>query len=209
MQMIGEHLNKLVSVGSDPLIRTPADFVAADSLGRELADLLTVRNGFYAFESALRVFPVDPSGRVGSLGDWNEPTTWRDAYGGMADGFTFFAEDVFGGQFGIHEGSVFAFDPETGEAKVMATSLDSWAKLILGDYQVLTGHPIAHDWQMRFGRIPEGQRLVPKIPFVLGGEFGVDNVFALEATKGMRLRGELAVQIRDLPNGTKISYRFT
>jgi hypothetical protein len=51
--------------------------------------------------------------------------------------------------------------------------------------------------------------LVPKIPFVLGGEFGVDNVFALEATKGMRLRGELAVQIRDLPNGTKISYRFT
>jgi hypothetical protein len=207
--MIGKHLRTLISIASDELVGTTGEVSATESLGRELADLLAVRNGFYAFESALHVFPVDSLNSDGSIGAWNRPETWREAYGGMADGFTFFAEDVFGGQFCLREDSIFAFDPETGDSTEMAASLDSWAKLILDEYQILTGQPLAHDWQARFGRLPAGHRLMPKVPFVLGGQFEVENVFALEATRGMRLRGELAVQIRDLPDGTEVDFSFT
>lgn len=61
---------------------------------------------------------------------------------------------------------------------------------------------------MRHGVLVEGQRLVPKLPFVAGGEFEVDNLYAADAVEGMRARGNLAVQIRDLPDGAQISYRI-
>jgi hypothetical protein len=51
-------------------------------------------------------------------------------------------------------------------------------------------------------------RLVPKVPFVLGGEIEPGNVYSLNAKEGMRVRGELAVQIRDLPDGARVHYRI-
>ena len=42
---------------------------------------------------------------------------------------------------------------------------------------------------------------------MLGGEYDVSNVYALDAAVGMELRGELAVQLRDLPDGAKVTYR--
>jgi len=38
---------------------------------------------------------------------------------------------------------------------------------------------------------------VPKTPFVTGGEYAIQNFAAIEASRGMRFRGDLAVQIRD------------
>jgi hypothetical protein len=39
---------------------------------------------------------------------------------------------------------------------------------------------------------------------VLGGEFSVENLHAVEAVKGMKYRGSIAVQLRDLPDGTPV-----
>jgi hypothetical protein len=52
-----------------------------------------------------------------------------------------------------------------------------------------------------------GERLAPKMPLVTGGGFEVSNLAAIESLRGMRFRGNLAVQIRDLPDGVKIRYR--
>jgi hypothetical protein len=79
--------------------------------------------------------------------------------------------------------------------------------LILDDYEVLTGYPLAAEWQALNGRLPARQRLVPKVPFVAGGEFEIGNLYALDSVEGMCLRASLAVQIRDLPDGAK--FRFT
>jgi hypothetical protein len=43
---------------------------------------------------------------------------------------------------------------------------------------------------------------------VTGGAFEIDNLCSADAVEGMRARGSLAVQIRDLPDGAKIRYRF-
>lgn len=58
-----------------------------------------------------------------------------------------------------------------------------------------------HKWQATNGRVLEGQRLAPAIPFILGGEFSVDNLRAQQSVTAMRYRGSIAVQIRDLPDG--------
>lgn len=57
--------------------------------------------------------------------------------------------------------------------------------------------------------MPIGSRLLPKQLFVLGGSFDVDNLYALDAVKGMQLRAEIARQIRDLPDGTSVTLRLT
>jgi hypothetical protein len=48
---------------------------------------------------------------------------------------------------------------------------------------------------------------MPKIPFILGGQYTFDNLYAGSPLEGMTFKGDLAMQIRDLPDGTKIRLR--
>lgn len=81
---------------------------------------------------------------------------------------SFFAEDVFGGRFCIKNSKVYTFDPETGSLEYLADDIESWAQILLSDYEVLTGYPLAHQWQKQNGQLAAGKRLLPKVPFVLG-----------------------------------------
>ena len=114
----------------------------------------------------------------------------------MANGLFFFAEDAFGGQFAIRGDQVVTFDPETGEVEAYASSIEDWADQLQADYEVMTGQPLAEQWQTANGGLSPGDRLVPRVPFVLGGEFEVANVYAMDAVLGMQVRGDLAVQLR-------------
>ena len=127
---------------------------------------------------------------------------------GLADGCLFFAEDVFGGQFCIKDNAVFSFDPETGSLELMADSLEMWATDLLQNFNVLTGYSVAHEWQLQNGALPHGMRLIPKIPFVCGGSYGIDNLYAINSVRGMKSRGNLACQIKNLPDGEKIEFKI-
>jgi hypothetical protein len=199
------HFGRLLSIASAPLFEGFQDDLPGSRVGAELGELLKARNGFFAFESALRVRASAPGPE--GLAGWNAPGGWRSGYGDLAHGIYFFAEDVFGGQFGLVGNDVVSFDPETGDRSVVAGSLDEWAERTLADFEFLTGYPLGHEWQQRFGPLAHGKRLIPKMPFVLGGDFSVDNLYALDAALGMNLRGELATQLRDLPDGAEIEYR--
>jgi len=204
-----DSIEQLLSFASAPLGHAPSPNV--DKIdghhGSSLAAMLNRANGFYAFESALHVFPSGTTERM-SVELWNDPDLWRHEYDDLTDGMTFFAEDAFGGQFVLTDTGISTFDPETGAAELIAEDLASWVHAILGDYEMLTGYPLAHAWQHRHGTLPEGRRLVPKLPFVTGGAYDIDNLDAADAVAGMRARGNLAVQIRDLPDGAKIHYRI-
>jgi hypothetical protein len=211
---MGKSLEKLLSIATDALVRTlpgTRSQTVAPNAARwsELAGLLRRRNGFYAFESALHVFPLQSAGEAYGLDVWNAADTWIDCYDDLASGCFFFAEDVFGNQFCVNGRDICAFDAETGAAKPLASSLDEWAGLILSDYRFLTGHPLAHEWQVRNGPIPVNMRLVPKIPFVAGGNYAVDNLFSCDTITSLRYRGEFAVQIRHVPDGGKIRLKVT
>lgn len=171
---------------------------------QELAALLSARNGFMAFDQALHVLPIGPFARGYELTLWNSDELWRSEYEDMAQGCLFFAEDVFGEQFCIADGAVWRFNPETGERKHMADSLAGWIERIFDDFVTETGYPLAAIWQERHGLLRADQRLVPHTPFVLGGQFTLDNLQAQEAVKGMRSRANVARKIRNLPNGSSV-----
>jgi len=206
--MLGPRTQLLLSVSSDALADLGAPELPKGRVFDELAELLSERNGFYAFESALHVFGSGPSVVGRSLEEWNSRDGWSPSYEGLADDLLFFAEDVFGAQFAIRGDQVFSFDPETATAAAMASSVEDWADQLVAHYQVLTGFPVAHAWQQEHGVIEPGHRLVPKKPFVLGGDFAAVNVYSLDSAEGMRVRAELALQIKNLPDGAKIRYRI-
>ena len=193
---------------SDATPRLTAELASlAGGLSDELLRLLWARNGFFAFESALHVFSIGDGANCCGLERWNDPQGWRSEFNGMADRMLFFAEDIFGGQFCIADGAVHHFEPETGRTERKASGIDEWAGLVLRKSEEHTGWPLGHEWQTRFGALLPGKRLVPKKPFVLGGGFTVENLFALDAVRAMKTYANLATQIRDLPDGTQVRFQ--
>jgi hypothetical protein len=177
------------------------DILRPFRLGAGLFRMLESKNGFYAFQQALHVFPLE-SGATGAmtLEAWNSPSLWRSAYPGHCKGLLFFAQDITGNQFCLsrRQGDVHHFAAETAELAPVADSLESWADLILADFRTQIGWELAIEWQASHGPLPPGQRLQPKIPLILGGELSLENMQSSDAVKAMQFNGGLVAQTKGL-----------
>lgn len=201
-------IEKLLSRSSESLAPKPVampDFLQAYALGPELFQMLQQKNGFYAFEAALHVFPLTTDPGTG-LEAWNAASLWRNEYGDLAEGLLFFAEDILQDQFCLSkkQSGVHRFHAETGQTTFMAESVEEWAGVILSNYRTETGWPFVHEWQEKNGPLPLGKRLMPKTPFFLGGEYKVENLWAGNPLEGMRFKADLATQTRNLPEGAQV-----
>lgn len=202
-------IEKLLSICSDELsyIKSDENCKALQDLplAHELKDLLARKNGFYGFEYALHVFPWETTDSEIGMLDWNKESLWISSYDDMAKGAFFFAEDILGCQFCLKNDGVYTFDPETGGFDKLANNINEWCQMILSDYRVLTGYSLAHDWQVTNGEISQGYRLAPKIPFVAGGLFELDNLYLGKSFELLKARANIAIQIRDVPEGGSIN----
>jgi hypothetical protein len=202
------YVEKLVSISSEPLSADPpgpATFLNTDALGSELLRMLERKNGFYVFESALHVFALTANLAPGmSMQEWNAGSLWREGYANLGDGLLFFAEDALQDQFCVSSTGVVRFNAETGERHFIADSIERWAQIIMRDYEHETRWPLLHEWQEQNGRLTPGKRLLPKIPFFLGGEYKLENLWAGDAVEGMRVKADIAMQTRHLPDGSKV-----
>ncbi len=199
-------VTKLTSIASEALGSEPSqpyDFLDAHALASELLSMLRQKNGFYAFESALHVFPISSVDCM-SLEEWNSDSLWRNAYQDLADGLLFFAEDVFQDQFCLSSSGVVRFEAETGRTEPYAQSIEEWARKVLSHYDVDTGWTLASKWQQENAPLRPGHRLMPKTPFFLGGQFSLDNLWEGDAVEGMRFKASLAIQTRDIPDGQRV-----
>ncbi len=202
-------LEKLISISTDALAPLPEASATIprrlDSWTRALRNARTKKRLLL-----LRICaPCLPcSRRFGvRLEAWNAESLWRHAYKDLADGLLFFAEEVFQDQFCLSNQGVLRFDAETGKTTFLADSIEAWAHLDLSDYSVQTGWQLAHDWQALHGPLPLGKRLMSKMPFILGGQYTLDNLYVGHPLEGMSFKSGIAMKISDLPDGTKIRLR--
>lgn len=202
-----EALERLVRLSSEELGPSTGFYQTVEpDIERQLkvlAPLYSMRNGFYAYAGALHVYPIRSETHLDII-RWNDRALWKHEYGDMAEGILCFAEDAFGEQFCVVDTSICWFNAETGNVAEFAQNIDGWAQRILDDPDFTIGYSLALDWQNQHGPIPEGHRLSPKVPFFLGGTYSVENLFHVDAAKGMGARGSIATQIRDYPDGTVI-----
>jgi hypothetical protein len=82
--------------------------------------------------------------------------------------------------------------------------------------QLSTDQEFLHDWHMgalvslandKFGPLAEGKKYCLKIPGVLGGEYGGDNLATAPQIDLVRISGDIARQIKELPDGAQIRMR--
>jgi len=75
-----------------------------------------------------------------------------------------------------------------------------------------------HDWYMKqlvseanekLGHLTEGRKYCLKIPAILGGEYGGANLATVPLVELVRFSGDVAKQIKDLPNGTQVQFKIT
>jgi hypothetical protein len=162
-------------------------------------------NGLLAFESALLMRPLVQTDVIYDIFEWNRPELWKCFFDDDKILATlFFAEDAFGCQYGYFDNKIVQFDPETGCSDFLCESFDMWCDLIVSEYEQYTGYALIHEWQLCNGAIKPENRLCPILPFVLGGEYEVDNLYSIHSVQGMKLRASIALQIRDLPDGTNV-----
>jgi len=203
---------KLLEISSKPLIVVFDETLGMQTLAEvrhkdELLKLLRIKNGFYAFESALHVFPLvmDDWFNSQDLVRWNSPTLWKQAFGKQAETLFAFAEDIFGYQFCSQGDQIVRFDPETGDTERICSSVEEWATLICNDYNFQTGYPVAKAWQIQHGPIAQGNRLVPIYPLISKeGSYDVSNFYEVDDLKGMLSRADFARQVRDVKDGQQV-----
>lgn len=203
-------IHRLIELASPPLGSGIGDSAFRRSLNPQAIQLWTDKDGFYAFEGALLVRPVRDTPNVLGMVTWNSFDLWKSHYPGTdIQSHIFFAENIFGEQFFLADDWIGHFDPETGESHKVADDLDAWAAEILADSDYLTGHRLAHQWQKANGRLPEGSRLIPKVPFVLQGEFDVSNLIAKPELEAITIRAQLASQLVGLKDGDTITFEIS
>ncbi len=207
-------LKKLISIASNPLLpqwRAEDERIVEPfgEIGRALLDLLRHKNGFFAFESALHVLPMGSHPDCLTLEFWNDLETWKGCYGRLIPmPVLFFAQDVYGNQFGITQEGIFLFFSEFAEFEPVAKTLADWGDIFLADWRGFSGYDLAHAWQAQNGMLKEGERLIPKIPFVVGGKYEVANLYKGPIVEAMRFRASLAGQVDAIPDGSSIDLRI-
>ncbi len=168
--------------------------------------LLEEANGAWLFDGALHLFGACAQPAWHSLAAWNAPATWRDAYGQLAEGLTFFAEDAFGDQYAYsgHGGEVVVFEAELGRAAHAAPSFVAWLEAMQAAPEAVLPIDLVRA-QAAAGRRPApGMQYIAYPPlFSVEAKDGVE-IGQVDAVEAMRYRGQLARQIQGLPPGTQI-----
>jgi len=199
-------VDKLLKISSDSssscLFGMEKNLKKTDKLQQELLSIYKIKNGFYAFEASLFFLPFSNNQGV-CFKDLNFNDGWKNCYENLLE-FYVFALDIFGEQFGIFKEAIYKFNPETGELNFHSNTFVEWASLLLEDYSYQLGWNIAHEWQIQNKRSLIGYRLLPKKPFVLGGDYIATNMKAVLIKDYLREYIGLYKQIKNHPDGQAI-----
>lgn len=168
-----------------------------------LADLLKQSNGFAMWGGAFLLLPSGAVDNLPSVESYNAHD-WKRSYSPAVQSTVFFALDVFGFSFGISEDRVVRLDPETGVLYQIADTLGHLLERVRNEPIEMVGIEMFNAW-CESGRSMEiGQRLAPKVPFVLGGGEAVSEFYPADILERAAFNAYIYEQIRDLPDGATI-----
>ncbi len=176
-----------------------------------LQDLLQVQNGGYYRDGLLHVLGAGRPLRQDDLASWNHPDLWKARYRMTElETMLFFAEDVFGNQFGVKLGepepTVWRFDAEHGEMDEMAPNLSDFLnRLLVKEGPWLLGADLLQAYRESGAPWIPGRHLSSLTPALLGGGTEPENLKPQEPWIHLHLTGQIVAQIRPLPAGVPIA----
>ena len=167
--------------------------------------------GFCSLEYALRFFTQTDNPRFHDVVKWNSEMAWKHLFSSIIhEKFWCFAEDIFENQYIFWKSKVCMFECETGSIIELCDSFSQWLELIISRPDYYSGSTIAQQWNLKNPSevLTSQYNLSAIIPFACGGEYSISNVFRIDSLKNMELKAAFAKQIYNLPDGTRINYKF-
>jgi hypothetical protein len=204
---------KVVDELVDKLVTHPTDGQNLESLdvpNETVRYLLTMCNGGYSKDGYFHFFG-NSGDDAHSIEAWNSPDLWRKNYGDLVDDYYFFAEDIFGNQFGhkVSEASdeVFLFWVDDGRVESFeADFVDFLVSTVYGTIAFDEMRSLSDEFQTRASKVPMLHHLTYRIPLLLGGRSDdLENLEISPAVDHLRFSGQVVVQCRALPVGTRIT----
>jgi hypothetical protein len=180
------------------LARLPADLVG----------LLRQINGFIQFEGGLHVRGACRAPAWHSLRDaWEGEAAFHRLYPEVRPEDVPFAEDCLGDQFLLRDGQVWRLWAETGEIESLEVGWSGFFEAVQADpVEYLSLYPLLQ-FQREGGRLEPGQLLAAFPPFCTKESADGVSLRAIVADERRRFLAELAMQLRDVPDGGKIEFR--
>jgi hypothetical protein len=122
-----------------------------------------------------------------------------------------FGCDLFGNQFIFYSEKVYLFDIESAEIELLANDFLSFCELFNDPehFYYLTGWNVLSEWVNLHGRFSIENRLSPKFPFLIGGNYVIDNLYVFDFYKRIDYAASIYHQIKDLPDGTPVQLAVT
>ena len=175
-------------------------------LSKDYLSFLKETNGGSIFNTALHFYGV-LSNEVDSEIFYNNYLL-KKYYSQLINFLLAFAEDAFGNQYVfLEDNRIGLVNIETAEIDCLFTSFEHFITEVYKEPEYYTGYPIIKKWVQKNGLITDFKRLCPIKPFVIGGDYEIDNFYVLEKDKLLDYNSFIAQQIKDLPDGTVIQLK--
>jgi hypothetical protein len=205
-EMIDELIENLTTFENSG--KLPID-LELDNFDENLGYFWTRCNGGYTKDNYFHFLGFGPQ-PANNVVLWNSQLFWKQNYP-KAQNFFFFAEDVFGNQFGYEAdnptGEIFLFWVDDGRVESFAKNLEEFIEFTVFDSDIF-GKMRALS-EAFYGYV--GSRVQPlhhisyKKPIILGGS--ADDIGNLEFSQSishLKFLGQVVTQASRLPKGTKI-----
>jgi len=169
--------------------------------------VLASQNGGFFYGQALHIYGYTKVPEFHSIDSVN--VLLDKEYGNIFGNLIAFGQDLFGNQFCFDKSSntIILFNSETGERETLGQKFDGWVRVLYDQLEYLTGIIILENWNSN-NHLEFGQRLYPKIPFIMGGEYGVKNLYAAAFPAFLKAYANIARQVYNLPDGTKVKLKI-
>lgn len=171
-------------------------------------EYLKTENGGYYFNNSLHFFGLSIINFNHSIDFINKKI--KSLYGDLIKDYIVIGEDVFGNLFCVDNNNIYyLFNIETGDFDSIENSFSSFLNTILEDIDYYTGYnfiELFNDYNIEL--LGNGFRFCPKYPFVLGGDYDLDNLVLKSNGENLDFSSSIYHQIKDLPDGSEFNIKI-
>ena len=140
-----------------------------------------------------------------SIYEWNNIDLWKkEMPSEKIKDIIFFADNVLSYQYGIYNDCVVVFNPEDASIEKIATSIEEWYYIMKSDAATYLYSDILNRWEKKKGKILLGEKLTPSLPFILGGDYCIENFVKTNELDAMKYYCQYAKILYNLQDGEQV-----
>jgi hypothetical protein len=178
-----------------------ATMLAAGRSAEDHTRFLHRWNGCYALQGALHLLGARGDVPNQSLHAWNRADGWRQSFGMLIDGVTFFADSGLGDQFGYRDGKIVRLRTLEARVERMASSFAEWLELIFVEPTRYLSMDTFDACVARLGPLPPGGHFAPPPTHAPGDPVVASELEIMPCRDNLELRGAASMVVR----GSRVS----